>query len=229
MAGALGRGPGTVGLAHALRPLSLCRRALVQYRLRPRRHHHRSANPVAVAGTGARRAALSRRAPVAAAGSLARSPARQDPARNARRGNGRAARDPVRQLLRHGRRHAAIRGAGRRVPRPHRRRGHAACAMAGGRGRAGLDRPLRRRRRRRLRRVSAANRRRPRTAGLEGFLRLDFARRRGAGHGRDRAVRGPGLCLRRTLRRRPPGAGARAARTRGSTGGRGRAAQAALQ
>ena len=78
-----------------------------------------------------------------------------------------------------------------------------AHAGAARRARARLDRTRRRPRRRRLRRVRAPTDERAGPAGLEGLARLGLSRRRHAGRGADRAVRGAGLRLRRA-RRRPP-------------------------
>ena len=104
--------------------------------------------------------------------------ARQDPARNARRRNGGAARGAVRAILRQRRCHAAVRAARRSLRRAHRRRRDAGRAVAGDRGGAALDRRSRRSRRRRLRRISARHRAGARQSGLEGFLRRDLPRRR---------------------------------------------------
>ena len=81
--------------------------------------------------------------------------------------------------------------------RTHRRCRDHRRAVAGDRGRAGLDRRSRRSRRRRFRRVSARQRAGARQPGLEGFARRDLPRRRPTGRRRHRARRSAGLCLRR--------------------------------
>ena len=122
--------------------------------------------------------------------------ARQDPARGARRRDGGAGRGSVRALLRQRRRHAAVRDAGGRLLAAHRRPRVHPDAGAARRARAGLDRARRRPRRRRVRRVRAADADGPGAAGVEGLARFDLPRRRHAGRGADRAVRGAGLRLR---------------------------------
>ena len=62
------------------------------------------------------------------------------------------------------------------------------------------------------------SRRRAGPPGLEGLGRRGLPRRRLAGRGPDRAVRGPGLRLRRAARRRRAGRGARPTRARGRAG-----------
>ena len=128
----------------------------------------------------------------------ARRRAGQDPARGARRRDGGARRDPVRPLLRQRRRHAAVRAAGRRATTS------APAISRPSRGSGRTSRP-------RWRWIDAtatstatasssttrATERRPDQPGLEGFARLGLPRRRHAGRGADRAVRGAGLRLRR--------------------------------
>ena len=127
----------------------------------------------------------------------ARRRARQDPARDARRRDGRARRDPFRPLLRQRRRDAALRRARRRVLRAHRRPGvhRASSGRTSARRSSWIDRygdldgdgfveyPR-------------ADRRRPGPPGLEGLPGLGLPRRRRAGRGADRAVRGAGLRVR---------------------------------
>ena len=122
----------------------------------------------------------------------------QDPARDARRRDGRARRGAVRPLLRQRRRDAALRPARRPLRRAHRRPRNARRSC-GPRSRPALgwidrhgdpdgDGFVEYRR---------ASERGPRQSGLEGFLRRDLPCRRHAGRGPDRARRGPGLRLRR--------------------------------
>ena len=113
--------------------------------------------------------------------------ARQDPARDARRRDGGAARGAVRAILRQRRFDAAVRAAGRPLCRTHRRRGNAGRVVAGDRGGAAMDRRPRRSRRGRLRRISARHRAGARQPGLEGFLRRDLPRRRATGRRLHRA------------------------------------------
>ena len=169
----------------------------------------------------ARRAGVPRRDAGRPSRRRARRRAGQDPARDARRRDGGAGRGPVRPLLRQRRRHAAVRHAGRRLlPSAPATSTFMRAHLAARRARARLDRPLRRPRRRRLRRVRAAHAARPGAAGLEGLARLGVPRRRHAGRGADRAVRGAGLRLRRL-------AGGRASwpRALGDDGARRRAAR----
>ena len=69
---------------------------------------------------------------------------------------------------------------------------------------ARVDRARRRPGRRRLRRVRPAVAHRARAPGMEGFARRRLPRRRPAGRGADRALRDPGLRLRRLARRGAP-------------------------
>ena len=131
----------------------------------------------------------------------ARRRAGQDPARGARRRDGGARRGAVRPLLRQRRRHAALRDARRRrtcggpaiVAFVRTLWPHVDRALR-------LDRRRRRLRRRRVRRVRAPDRQGARPAGLEGLARLRVPRRRHAGRGADRAVRGAGIRLRGAFR-----------------------------
>ena len=139
------------------------------------------------------------------------------------RRDGGAGRGPVRPLLRQRRRDAAVRDAG--GARTTRRTGDLAFvrdALAATSS-AALDwiDDYGDRRRRRLRRVRAAHAARPGAAGLEGLARLGLPRRRHAGRGADRAVRGAGLRLRARWQR---GRGIAAA-----LGRRGEAARARLR
>ena len=96
----LGRRPAHDAHRDALRPLPVCRRAVVQHSIRPGRHRHGARVPLGRSRAGPRRAALSRRH----AGRLGlageRRAARQDPARGPRRRDGGHGRGPVRALLR---------------------------------------------------------------------------------------------------------------------------------
>ena len=115
------------------------------------------------------RAGAARRLPGYERGPAGRCRAGQDPARDARRRDGRAARGAVRALLRLGRLDAAVRGPGRHVPRTHRRsRGHSGT-LAGNRARARLDGRARRSRRRRLPRICTRRQERTAEPGMEGF------------------------------------------------------------
>ena len=106
-------------------------------------------------------------------------------------------------LLRHGRRHAAVRHAARRDAALGRgpRAGRRAAAQRGTGHR--VDRALRRRRRRRLRRVPPGHRPGPGQPGLEGQLGRHPLRRRPGGRGPHRPGRGAGLHLRRLPGQRP--------------------------
>ena len=84
----------------------------------------------------------------------------------------------VRPLLRRRRHHAAVRDAGRRLRRAHRRPGADRRAVAGARGGDGLDRGRRRFQPRRLRRLRPRRRDRARQPGLEGQRRFGLPRRR---------------------------------------------------
>ena len=95
--------------------------------------------------------------------------ARKNPARDARRRNGGAARGSVRPVLRQRRCDAAVRDAGRALRRAHRRHRNAARAVAQHRSGAGLDRRAGRSRPRRLRRISPRRREGPGQSGLEGL------------------------------------------------------------
>ena len=134
-------------------------------------------------GAGARRARLPGRDPGdrPATRSAGRR-ARQDPARDAQRRDGRARRDPVRPLLRQRRRDAAVRPAGRRLLPAHRRprassrrsgrTSSARCDWIDGYGDRDGDGFVE---------YQRAQRRRPGPAGLEGLARLGLPRRRRAG------------------------------------------------
>ena len=104
------------------RALSLRRHPLVQHRVRPRRADHRAADAVARSRDRARRAGLPRRQPGDGQSTRGGRRARQDPARGAPRRDGRARRGAVPPLLRQHRFDAAVRDAGRRLSRAHRRR-----------------------------------------------------------------------------------------------------------
>ena len=125
------------------RAVSLCRHPLVQHRVRAGRDHHGAVDAVARPGPGGRRLAL----PRAGAGDQlrpgVRSRARQDPARGARRGDGRAARGAVPALLRQRRLDPAIRHARRRLSGAHGGRGYPAVALAEHPSGVGLDGPPR--------------------------------------------------------------------------------------
>ena len=98
---------------HRARALPLCRHPLVQHRVRPRRHHHRDAAAVARPGDRQGRAGVPGRQP--GDGDTARGGRRagQDPARDPAGRDGAPRRGAVRPVLRHGRRDAAVRHAGR--------------------------------------------------------------------------------------------------------------------
>ena len=98
---------------HAAGPLSLCRHPLVLDDVRPRRADHGVADAVVEPGRGARRAAPPRRLSGQDDRSARRCAAGKNPARDARRRNGGAARSAVRALLRQRRCDAAVRPAGR--------------------------------------------------------------------------------------------------------------------
>ncbi len=134
----------------------------------------------------------------------------QDPARDAVRHAGLAVAGRQQRLLRHRRRHPAVRDAAWRNaplgPGAPRRRRTAPARRPGAR----LDRQLRGPRRRRVRRVRQVDRTRPGQPGLEGLIRRHHVRRRHDGRPTDCPRRGSGLRLRRL-----PGQVALLHRTRG--------------
>ena len=178
-------------------PISLCRHSLVLDDVRPRRPDHRAADAVGRSAHRARRAEAARLLSGQSRRSARRRRARKDPARDARRRDGGAARGAVRAILRQRRFDAAVRAAGRPLCRTHRRRGNAGRAVARDRSGAALDRRTRRSRPRRLCRVSARVRAGARQPGLEGFLRRHLPCRRQARRRLHRAGRSAGLCVRR--------------------------------
>ncbi len=102
--------------------LSLRWRPLVQHAVRARRDPHRARDPLDRARDRARRARLPGRHPGHRDLAGARRAAGEDPARVARRRDGRPRRGAVRALLRQRRRHAALRDAGGGLPATHRGR-----------------------------------------------------------------------------------------------------------
>ena len=103
--------------------IPLCGHSLVFDHVRPRRIDHRAANAVGRSAHCPGRAAAARFLPGQDHGSARRRRARQDPARDARRRDGGAARGAVRAVLRQRRFDLAVRSAGRPLCRTHRRRG----------------------------------------------------------------------------------------------------------
>ena len=106
---------------YAARSLSLRRHSLVLDHLRPRRDHHRAADAVVRFSYRQGCAAAARRLSGQRFRSARRCRAREDPARDAQRRDGDAARSSVRSVLRQRRFHAAVRDAGRALHRAHRR------------------------------------------------------------------------------------------------------------
>ena len=205
-------------------PLSLCRHSLVLDHVRPRRADHRDADAVGRSAHRLRRAAKARRVSGHGGRSAQRRRAGQDPARDARRRDGGAARGAVRAILRQRRFDAVVRAARWPVCRAHRRRRHARRSVAGDRGRVALDRRPRRSRRRWVRGVSARLRAGSRQSGLEGFLRRDLSCRRPPRRRLHRARRSAGLCVRRQTARGALREAARAGRQGRRAGARGGAA-----
>ena len=103
-------------------PLSLCGHSLVFDDVRPRRPDHRAADAVDRSARRARRAEAARILSGQVGRSARRRGTRKNPARNARRRDGGAARGAVRAILRQRRCDAAVRAAGRALCRTHRRR-----------------------------------------------------------------------------------------------------------
>ena len=118
---------------NAAGPIPLCRHSLVFDHVRPRRTDHRAADAVDRSAHRAGRAAAACLLPGQDDRSARRCRARQDPARDARRRDGGAARGAVRAVLRQRRFDAAVRAAGRPLCRTHRRRGNAGRVVAGDR------------------------------------------------------------------------------------------------
>ena len=213
------RRPGALTTELRDRPLSLCRHPLVLDRLRPRRDHHRLQmlwlDPTLARGVlrflAAHQATETSRFRDAAPGKIMHETRKGEMAR--------ARRAAVRPLLRRRRHHAAVRRAGRRLRRAHRRPRPDRRAVAGAAGGHGLDRG-----RRRLPTATASStmpaRRetRPGQPGLEGQPGFGLPRRRQLRRGPDRAGRGAGLRLRRLPghgRSRPAARRARARATAG--------------
>ena len=182
---------------NAAGPLSLCGHSLVLDDVRPRRTDHRAADAVDRSAHRARRAAAARFLSGQSGRSARRRRARQDPARDARRRDGGAARGAVRAILRQRRFDAAVRAAGRPLCRAHRRRGDAApsCGRRSRRRCAGSTAPAIPTGR--LRRIPARDRAGACQSGLEGFVRRDLPCRWAARRRLHRAGRGPGLRVRR--------------------------------
>ena len=175
--------------------------------VRPRRHHDGAGLPL-VAIRALARGVLSYLAATQATEveSRARRRAGQDPARDARRRDGRAGRSPVRPLLRQRRRHAAFRHAGRRLSTsapatwpsiraiwPHL---EAALRWIDDYGDHDGDGFVE---------YARQSSTRAGAPGLEGFARRRLPRRRPPAGGADRPVRSAGLRLRGPARRRPAG------------------------
>ena len=157
--------------------ISLCRHSLVFDDIRPRRPDHGAADAVGRSAHRPGRAQAARLLPGQGRRSAGRRRARQDPARNARRRDGRASRGAVRAILRQRRFDAAVRPARGPLCRTHRRRGNAGRIVAFDRGGVAMDRRSRRSRSGRLCRISARHRAGAGQSGLEGFLRRDLPRR----------------------------------------------------
>ncbi len=178
------------------RTIPLRRGTLAEHALRTRRDHHRAGMLVGASKPCPRRARVPRVHPGDPAGLRRGRRAGQDPAREPQGGDGNPTGSTVRPLLRQRGCHATVRPPRGGLLRAHRRRGLHQNAVAEHRGRARLDRPPRGPRRRRLRRVPAAVFRRSASSGMEGQRPCRVPRRRLAGRGSDRPVRGPGVCLR---------------------------------
>ena len=183
---------------YAARPLSLCRHPVVLDHVRPRRPDHRAADAVVEPGRRARRAAAARRLSGQDHRSARRCGAGKNPARDARRRDGGAARGAVRALLRQRRFDAAVRPAGRTLCRSAPATSkpsaelwpaiEAALGWIDGPGDPDGDGFVE---------YAARQRAGAGQSGLEGFPRRDLPRRRPAGGRPDRARRGAGLRLRR--------------------------------
>ena len=138
----------------------------------------------------------------------------KNPARDARRRDGGAARGSVRSLLRQRRCDAAVRDAGRALRRAHRRHRDAARAVAQRRSGAGLDRRAGRSRPRRLRRVSPRRRERvwSTRAGRIRTTRSSTPTARWR-RGRSRCARSRATSMRRSVWRRAARAGSASTRS----------------
>ncbi len=158
------------------------------------------ADAVARSEPGPRRARLPCAQPVARDLRVSRLGARQDHARDAQGRNGGAARSAVRAVLRRRRHHAAVRDAGRRVRRAHRRPGVHRLAVARADRRDGLDRAQLRPASGRLSHLCPGDEGRAGQSGLEGQRRFRLPRRRQDSARADRAGRGAGLRVCRLAR-----------------------------